>query len=165
MRRKDREVTDFDKIIEIIDECPIIRIGMAAGNFPYIVPLNFSYTVDRENKKVSFYIHGAMAGRKYELLTANPYCSFEMDVNIKMDILPEHHDITTRYKSVMGEATVTAIEGEEKVRVIEDIILGRYKETKGFDYNKAMVERTAIFRLDVISMTGKANPLNGGPDV
>lgn len=165
MRRKDREVADFDKIVEIIDECPIIRIGMADGNFPYIVPLNFSYTVDRENKKVAFYIHGAMAGRKYTLLTSNPYCSFEMDINIKMDLLYEHHDITTRYKSVMGEAKVTLLEGDEKVRAIEDIILARYKETKGFDYNRESVSRTAIFRLDVISMTGKANPITGGPDL
>ncbi|MBR1918285.1 MAG: pyridoxamine 5'-phosphate oxidase family protein [Spirochaetales bacterium] len=165
MRRKDREVADFDKIVEIIDECPIIRIGMAAGNFPYIVPLNYSYTVDRETKHVAFYIHGATAGRKYELLTANPYCSFEMDMNIKMDLMPEHKDITTRYKSVMGTAKVTLLEGEEKVRAIEDIILGRYEETRGFDYNRAVLPRTAVFRLDVIDMTGKANPVKGGPDV
>ncbi len=165
MRRKDREVTDYTKMVEIIDECPIIRIGMAAGNFPYIVPLNFSYTVDRDKKKVAFYIHGAMAGRKFELLTANPYCSFELDVNIRMELIPEHHDITTRYKSVMGTAKVTLLDGEEKVRAIEDIILGRYKATKGFDYNRSALPRTAVFRLDVIDMTAKANPIGGGPDV
>ena len=29
MRRRDREVTDFETILDIIDECNIIRIGLA----------------------------------------------------------------------------------------------------------------------------------------
>ena len=32
MRRKDREVTDFNEIIKIIDECEIIRLGIADGD-------------------------------------------------------------------------------------------------------------------------------------
>ena len=66
MRRKDREVTDFETILGIIDECNIIRIGLADGDSPYIVPLNFAYAVSE--KQIEFYVHGAMAGRKYELI-------------------------------------------------------------------------------------------------
>ena len=66
MRRKEREVTDFNSILEIIDECRIMRIGLADGDFPYIVPLNFAYTVS--GKQLDFYIHGALSGRKYELM-------------------------------------------------------------------------------------------------
>lgn len=47
MRRKDREVTDFDTIVGIIDECDILRLGLADGDYPYIVPVNFAYTVER----------------------------------------------------------------------------------------------------------------------
>lgn len=71
MRRKDREITDINEIIKIIDECEIIRLGLADGDFPYIVPLNFAYDV--KDNQIAFYIHGAMAGRKYELLMKNPY--------------------------------------------------------------------------------------------
>ncbi len=42
MRRKDREVTDFAEIVRIIDQCAIVRIGLADGDFPYIVPVNFA---------------------------------------------------------------------------------------------------------------------------
>ena len=52
MRRRDREVTDFETILGIIDECNIIRIGLADGDLPYIVPLNFAYTVSE--KKLNF---------------------------------------------------------------------------------------------------------------
>ena len=85
MRRKDREVTDFDTITAIIDQCNIIRIGLADGDFPYIVPLNFAYTVS--GKQVDFYIHGAMSGRKYELMKQNQKCSFEMDIPLQMDCM------------------------------------------------------------------------------
>ncbi|MCD8028618.1 MAG: pyridoxamine 5'-phosphate oxidase family protein [Erysipelotrichaceae bacterium] len=63
MRRKDREVTDFNTIIQIIYNCEIIRLGLT-DDYPYIVPVNFAYTV--EDKQICFYIHGAMAGRKYK---------------------------------------------------------------------------------------------------
>lgn len=45
MRRKDREITDFNEIRKIIDACEILRLGLADGDFPYIVPVNFAYTV------------------------------------------------------------------------------------------------------------------------
>ena len=87
MRRKDREVTDFEKIIRIIDECQIVRLGLADGDYPYIVPVNFAYKVTDD--QITLYIHGAMAGRKYEMLCKNPVCSFEMDIPLEMDCIPE----------------------------------------------------------------------------
>ena len=110
MRRKDREITDFNIMIKIIDECDIIRIGLADGEFPYIVPLNFAYTVD-ENQQIRFYIHGAMAGRKYELMQKNLKCSFEMDIPLEMDCIIEKKDVTMRYKSVMGTASIRFLDG------------------------------------------------------
>lgn len=163
MRRKDREVTDINKIIEVIDECDILRIGMADGNFPYIVPVNFAYKV--EGDEICFYIHGAMAGRKYELLSNNPFCSFEMDIPLEMDCIEELKDVTMRYKSVMGTASVEFLEGEEKQYAIDDIIMARYEATRNFDYNKSAVARTAVAKLKVIGITGKINPIRGGADI
>lgn len=163
MRRKDREVTDINKIIEVIDECDILRIGMADGNFPYIVPVNFAYKV--EGDEICFYIHGAMAGRKYELLSNNPFCSFEMDIPLEMDCIEELKDVTMRYKSVMGTASVEFLEGEEKQRAIDDIIMARYEATRNFDYNKSAVARTAVAKLKVIDITGKINTIRGGADI
>lgn len=163
MRRKDREVTDFGAIVDIIDACQILRIGLADGNFPYIVPVNFAYTV--ENHEICFYIHGAMAGRKYELLTANPYCSFEMDLPLEMDCIAEKKDVTMRYKSVMGKCKVEFLEDEAKQSAIDQIIMARYEETKNFDYNRETVKRTAVAKLTVIELTAKVNPIRGGADI
>ncbi|MCH5142206.1 MAG: pyridoxamine 5'-phosphate oxidase family protein [Clostridiales bacterium] len=160
MRRKDREVTDLNTILSIIDECDIIRIGLADGDFPYIVPLNFAYTV--EGKQINFYVHGAMAGRKYELMKKNGKCSFEMDIPIEMDCIIEKKDVTMRYKCIMGTAAITFLDGEEKQNAIDNIIMNRYAETRNFDYNRAAVTRTAVAKLTVIELTAKVNPIRGG---
>lgn len=162
MRRKDREVTDFNEIIKIIDECDIIRIGLSDGDFPYIVPLNFAYTVN--GGQICFYVHGAMAGRKYTLMNKNLKCSFEMDIPIKMECIYEKKDVTMRYKCVMGTADITFLDGEEKQAAIDDIIMARYEQTRSFEYNKAAVARTAVARLAVKEITAKVNPVSGGAD-
>ena len=163
MRRKDREVTDRNAILSIIDECEIIRLGLADGDFPYIVPVNFGYTASDD--EIAFYIHGAQAGRKYEMLTKNPYCSFEMDLPLEMDCIVEAKAVTMRYKSVMGKCKATALEGEEKQRAIDEVIMVRHEETKNFDYNRDAVARTAIFKLTVLEMTAKVNPIRGNADL
>lgn len=162
MRRKDREVTDFNTIINIIDECDILRLGLADGDFPYIVPVNFAYTV--EGEQICFYIHGAMAGRKYELLNKNPLCSFEMDIPLGMDCIVELKDVTMRYKSVMGKCKVEFLEAEERQSAIDDIIMARYEATRDFVYNRSTVARTAVAKLTVTEITAKVNPVRGGAD-
>ena len=41
MRRKDREVTDFSRMLEIVQRCDCCRIGLVEDGEAYIVPLNF----------------------------------------------------------------------------------------------------------------------------
>lgn len=163
MRRKDREVRDFNEIIKIIDECEIVRLGLADGDYPYIVPVNFAYETSGE--EVALYIHGAMAGRKYEMLRKNPVCSFEMDVPLEMDCIYEKKDVTMRYKCVMGKAKVEFLEGEERQYAIDKIIMARHDETKNFEYNRSVVARTAVAKLTVTEMTAKVNPVRGGADL
>ncbi len=162
MRRKDREVTDFETILNIIDECDIIRIGLADGDFPYIVPMNFAYNVN--GSQITFYVHGAMAGRKYELMNQNKKCSFEMDIPLRMECIAEHKDVTMRYRCVMGTADIAFLDGQEKQDAMDNVIMNRYNETRHFDYHKAALKRTAVAKLTVSSLTAKVNPLSGGPD-
>lgn len=155
MRRKDREVTDLREIVKIMEECHVLRLGLADGEYPYIVPVNFWYRV--AGHKISLFIHGAMAGRKYELLRKNPRCSFEMDRPLGMECLEEEGAVTMRYQSVMGKATAYFLEGEARQRAIDEVIMARYEQTRQFPYNPRTVEHTAVIRLDVTELTAKAN--------
>ena len=62
MRRKDREITDFNEMIEIIKKCDVCRIALNDEAFPYIVPLNFG--LDVQGEQVFLYFHAAMEGKK-----------------------------------------------------------------------------------------------------
>ena len=45
MRRKDREITDFNEMLEIMKKCDVCRIALNDEEFPYIVPLNFGLDI------------------------------------------------------------------------------------------------------------------------
>ncbi len=53
MRRKDREITDFNEIINIMKKCDVCRIALNDKEFPYIVPLNFGLDI-QENEVLLF---------------------------------------------------------------------------------------------------------------
>lgn len=158
MRRKDREVTDFNKIVSVIDSNQILRLGLSDGDYPYIVPVNFAYEVTEDNH-IYFYIHGACAGRKYELLNKNPKCSFEIDSLLKIDYLYDKKDITARYESVMGKATAEFIAEKDKEYIMQNKILTRTQEMKDFDWNRAGLNRCAIIKLSVTEISCKINPV------
>lgn len=43
MRREDREITDFDAMLQIVQDCDCCRLGLAENGTVYIVPLNFGW--------------------------------------------------------------------------------------------------------------------------
>lgn len=154
MRRKDREVKDFEKIKEIITESDTIRLGFNDGDFPYIVPLSFGYEFDEE--QIYFYVHGALEGKKVDLMKSLGKCSFEMDCGHQLELLPQYRDVTMRYKSLMGKAEVKLLEDEEKVHAINALMV-RDDRTKDFDFNRNAIAHTMVARLKVIEYSGKIN--------
>lgn len=59
MRRTDREIKEFNEIIEVIKKCDVCRLALHDEEYPYIVPLNFGMQL--ENGKVVLYFHGALS--------------------------------------------------------------------------------------------------------
>ena len=43
MRRRDREITDREKMLEIVAECDCCRLGLVDNGEAYIVPMNFGF--------------------------------------------------------------------------------------------------------------------------
>ena len=156
-------MTGFAEIMKIVEQCEIVRLGISDGEYPYIVPMNFAYEV--EGKQLYLYVHGAMAGRRYELLRQTPVCSFEMDKPLYMDCITEMKDVTMRYLSVMGKATVTFLEGEDKKKAVDDVIMARHEETRNFIYNESALPRTAVMKLTVTEISAKANLDKDGADL
>ena len=65
MRRRDREITDKQEILEVMRKCDVCRIALHDGDYPYIVPLNFGLQVEMICR---YFISRALEGKKYELI-------------------------------------------------------------------------------------------------
>ena len=70
MRKTNREIRDFDKIVDIIKNTSTIRLGINDSPYPYVVPVSFGF--DIQDDKLCFYFHGATIGKKVQLLDKNP---------------------------------------------------------------------------------------------
>ena len=77
MRRKEREVTQPAEIAEIMSRCEVLHLALNDENVPYILPVNFGMEPDG----MTLYVHGAMAGTKYAVISRDNRASFEMDCN------------------------------------------------------------------------------------
>ena len=94
MRRTDREITDAEKITQIIQTCHCCRLGFCDNGAVYIVPLNFGYA--EENGKRVFYFHSAKSGRKLDLIAGTPSVGFELDVRKPAGIPPGFKALSAR---------------------------------------------------------------------
>ena len=65
MRRADREVTDVNEIIDIIDHCKVCHIAMMDGEWPYLLAMNFAYSY--EDGQLIIYLHSAKEGKKMHI--------------------------------------------------------------------------------------------------
>ena len=108
MRRTDREITDAEKITQIIQTCHCCRLGFCDNGAVYIVPLNFGYA--EENGKRVFYFHSAKSGRKLDLIAGTPSVGFELDVNYALVEGEEACRHTARFQSVIGTGRVSFVE-------------------------------------------------------
>lgn len=157
MRRSDREVTDFNEQLEIIKKCDVCRIALYDGEYPYILPLNFG--MRSEGSKVELYFHGALEGKKYELIKNNPKASFEMDCGHRLVTDDDKMSCTMEYESVIGQGIMSILSENEKTEAL-DILMKHYHK-EDFKYNKSVVPRTNVFKLTVEKMTAKRRMVKG----
>ena len=154
--RREREVTDMDEILSILDRAKIVHVGMIDGDMPYVVPLNYGYTM--EDGKLTLYAHGANKGRKLDVLQANPKVFVEIDT----DIVPFEGKVAceygTCYSSIMGEGVaevVTDVEGKkEGLKIFMKTQTG-----KDFEFIDKMVGGVAIIKIHVKEFTAKKRPM------
>jgi nitroimidazol reductase NimA-like FMN-containing flavoprotein (pyridoxamine 5'-phosphate oxidase superfamily) len=155
MRRKDREVVEFNEIIKIVDKCEVIHLAMVDNGIPYIVPLNFGYEI-KDNTLV-MYFHSALQGRKIEILKANPFICFEMDCSFRALQNEVPCNWSAEFESVIGYGRVSLIENANERKTALDSILKKYGFKGVPEYQQNDLRLTAIYKIAVDRMTGKRN--------
>ncbi|MEE4362838.1 MAG: pyridoxamine 5'-phosphate oxidase family protein [Desulfotignum sp.] len=148
MRRKEKQITKTADIEQILQQGQVCRLGFVDSNVPYIVPMNYGY------KDQALYFHSATAGRKIDLIRANPLVCFEVDELVKMNKAANACDWGVSFKSVIGTGMARILETPAEKKAGLDIIMAHYSG-RSFDYPDKMFAKTAVIKVTVEEMTGK----------
>ena len=156
MTRRERQVTDPDKIRQILDEAKVLHLGLAVDGEPYVVPMNYGYTM--EDGKLTVYLHSAMRGKKLDMIRANPHVFFEMNC----DLTPFEGDVACRYglaySCLMGRGTAQIVEDvAQKQKALS--LLMKTQTGKDFSFEEKMTKIVAVIKIDVAEYTAKCRPL------
>ena len=156
MTKRELQITDEQEIRAILDTAKVLHLGLCVDNEPYVVPMNYGYTV--EEGRLVLYLHSAMKGKKLDMIRANPRVFFELDC----DRVPFEGDKPCQYglsyASVMGRGTARIIEdAEEKMQAMT--MLMKTQTEKDFEFNEKLVSIVAVVRIDVAEYTAKKRPL------
>lgn len=153
MRRKDREVTDLNKICEILDHCDCCRVGFCDEGQVYIVPLNFGYT--QENGRFTFYFHGAKEGRKINLIQKAPNVGFELDTNYKLNEGAEACDYSARFQSVIGNGVISMIDDMEEKKRGLNILMKHATGKDDWTFDENMMKVVSVFKIEADTLSCK----------
>ena len=153
MRRKDREVTDFAKIENIISRCTCCRIGFQDDGEVYIVPLNFGY--ETKDDTYTFYFHGAKEGRKIDIMQKNPVVGFEMDTDYALKEADTACGYSARFQSIIGTGIVSIVSESDEKKLGLSLLMEHNAGKKNWTFDEKMMNAVAVFKLEVTKMSCK----------
>ena len=156
MTKRERQITDENQIMAILDAGKVLHLGLAVDNEPYVVPMNYGYT--KENGKLVMYLHSAVRGKKLDMIRINPKVFFEIDC----DLVPFESDLPCQYglsySSVMGKGIARIVDDvEEKKKAMS--VLMKTQTGKDFTFEDRLVSIVAVIRIDVEGYTAKHRPI------
>lgn len=142
------KITDIDEIEGIIKKAAYCRIGLVDNDEPYVVPICFGY------ERNALYFHGALTGRKIELIKKNNKICFEVDTGVEIVNVETPCRSVEKYRSVIGVGRAYILEDDEEKTHGLNLIMKQY--TKGdFSFPKSELDRTLVVKIDIKSITGR----------
>lgn len=152
MKQKNREIKEFDEIIEVMKRCDVCRLALNDDGYPYILPLNFGMEVADGN--IHLYFHSALEGYKVDLIKKDNRASFEMDCRHQLQYFEEKGYCTMAYESVIGSGRIRILGAEEKMDALRKL-MNHYHKGKDAYFNPDAISRTLVYVLEVEKITGK----------
>ena len=157
--RRERKITDKSEILRILDTCKILHLGMVDGDEPYVVPMNYGYTMEED--KLTLYLHGARKGRKLDVISANPKVFFEMECDVQPFEGKSACQYGTCYACLMGKGKAELIEDVEEKKAA----LSTFMNTQtglDFEFTDKLVTVVSVIKIEVEKYTAKSRPLPQG---
>jgi len=149
MRRKDKEITNQEEILDILQTGELITIAMQDETEPYQVIMNYGF----DGKYI--YLHGAKEGRKMEIIEKNPRICFSIYLDYKLAGKKGTAEVTARYRSVIGYGKTKVIEDFEEKKEAVDILLKQADAGTVAEIPDIAIKSVAILKIEIETMTGK----------
>ncbi len=151
MRRRDKEIANYQEVEELLSNALVGRLGTCFDNIPYITPVNFVY----DKNKIFF--HSSHEGRKIENIKHNQQVCFEIDEF--MSIIPGMRmpcGSRTKYKSVIVFGDIRAVvDIDEKTVALNKLIEKYAPEAPRLPHSSDAANRTNILAIVVKEITAK----------
>ncbi|HIH02724.1 MAG TPA: pyridoxamine 5'-phosphate oxidase family protein [Methanoregulaceae archaeon] len=149
MCRAEKEVTDPAWCRALFDEAPYLMLALNDGGAPYVVPLCVALAGG------GIYLHMAAAGRKLDLLLADPRAGFAAVAHAA--VVPGATACATgmRASSVAGTARCAVVDDPGERRSALDAFARKYTGAVPDGYPEAALDAMVVVRLDPISITGR----------
>lgn len=149
MHKASRQLSDAETM-EILKKGDHGTLSVQGDDgYPYAPPINY-IVVDGK-----VYLHSAPYGYKIECLQRSPKCCFSAIISAQ--IIPSK--ITAAFESVVLTGTAVFVTDQaEKRTVLENFVTQKHPgyEELGFKMIDKQIDKTAVIRLDPVSLTGKA---------
>ncbi|MDD3360371.1 MAG: pyridoxamine 5'-phosphate oxidase family protein [Hespellia sp.] len=159
MTKREREITDPEMILDFLSRGQIIHLGLCDGDQPYVVPMNYGFTM--EDGELTFYVHGAVKGYKYEVLAKNPKVSFSIECDVNPFSGKTACQYGTSYSSVLGKGIAKIVENpQEKMRALT--ILMKTQTGRDFEFNEKLVSIVNVIEIKVSAYSAKQRPFPEG---
>jgi nitroimidazol reductase NimA-like FMN-containing flavoprotein (pyridoxamine 5'-phosphate oxidase superfamily) len=156
MRRKDREVADKQGLLRILQSNAVCRLGLAADNRPYVLPLNVGYTWG-ENEPLRLYFHCALEGQKLDMLAKNDLVCFEMDGDHKLLSGANACDYSFAYASIIGWGRIHFVTEAAEKRHALLRLMEQQAGPGAYAFSAADLARVMVLCLEAEEITGKRN--------
>jgi hypothetical protein len=139
----------------LLNRMPVGRLGLSTEDGPYVVPVNYLFA------EGNIYFHSGHKGKKMEALRANPSVCFLVDEPGPQVTWEQGCGITQIYESVICFGKAEFIEKIAERRRILEMLIDKYvpsdKHVPILDKN---IENTAVVKIHIEWMTGKANSIS-----
>ncbi|MCQ2244993.1 MAG: pyridoxamine 5'-phosphate oxidase family protein [Bacteroidaceae bacterium] len=145
MRKESRQMS-AEWALEVLDKAPYITVSMADDEgMPYGLPLSLVRTDEK-----TFYFHGALEGKKLDILRHNPRVCLSAVTKCKPTVGPKDGSFTLEFKSAIAFGKAEIVQDDtEKIAALR-AICERFlpKHMDAFDASIARsLGRTAVVRI------------------
>lgn len=147
MRKTEKEITDRREIEEILNAAPVLYLGAADHDGPYVVPLCFGY------HSGSIFFHSASEGKKIRCLDYSSFVSFSCTSEFR--VVPGNTPCrwTMEYRSVSGCGDARRLTSPQEKHQGLTCIMEHYRFTGIMDFPS--LKNTEVYCINIASMTGK----------